>query len=253
MNIFVLDLDKAKCARYMVDRHLNKMPSEHSQMLSTAYRVMKFVGYRPHPIKGAEYKFLTDKEGDAQQEMYLNGIRIYKSAYINHPCNVWVRSSLRNFLWLCSLNQYIDRERAYRRFNVPGNSTLVSNELERVIDMPDIGLTRFAEAMPDYCRTPFVVNSYRTYYVNEKLHLHTWKYRSIPHWILREMNTSQQIELLNKHIDYSRRILAEVIEAEVLDEEKFYRIHRSIRNMERKRKSLRTKNRNHKNVMCEFL
>lgn len=200
MNIFVLDTDKERCARYMVNRHLNKMPSEHAQMLCTAYRINRFIGHRPHNISGEEYRFLCSDI--AQQEIILNGIRLYKSSYINHPCSVWVRSSLTNFLWLCELNRAIDKERKWRNYNVPGYSTLVTNELEKVIDMPDVGLTKFALAMPDQCKTSSTIRSYRRYYCQEKVHLFEWKYRKLPYWIKKDAT------LLCSQIEYHQKILA---------------------------------------------
>ena len=40
MNIFYLDQDPKVCAYYHCDRHVHKMVSEYSQILSTSYRVL---------------------------------------------------------------------------------------------------------------------------------------------------------------------------------------------------------------------
>ena len=40
MNIFILDLDVAKCAEYHTNSHILKMAVETSQLLSTAHRLL---------------------------------------------------------------------------------------------------------------------------------------------------------------------------------------------------------------------
>ena len=52
------------------------------------------------------------------------------------------------------------------------------------IDLPDIGLTRFAEAMPDYCKvTDCTVMNYREYYRKEKAHILKYTNAQTPYWI----------------------------------------------------------------------
>ena len=51
-------------------------------------------------------------------------------------------------------------------------------------DLPDIGLTSWARAMPDECKTDDVVESYRRYYMMEKKSFCVWKGRSIPEWYI---------------------------------------------------------------------
>lgn len=159
----------------MVDKHIVKMPLEHSQMLSTAYRVSISLGYRPHSIKGEAY---------TKEEIEIDGIRIYKGTHVNHPCSVWARTSLSNFKFLCELNREIDKERMFRfGSNKIGKSILVSEILEDEIDLPDIGLTPFALAMPSDVVHSNAIRAYRQYYSKYKRHLFSWKKRKTPHWI----------------------------------------------------------------------
>ena len=52
----------------------------------------------------------------------------------------------------------------------------------QVVDaLPDIGLTPFAQAMPDYCRNDNAVIAYRQYYMREKKHIAKWKSKK-PAW-----------------------------------------------------------------------
>jgi len=144
MNIFVLDNDIAKCASYHNDRHCVKMILESAQMLSTACR--------------------------------FSGINVgYKVTHINHPCNKWVRESLSNWLWLRELVINLNAEWR-RRFNHHENH----KSYEVVMSLPypkikDIGLTKFALAMPEQYKCKDAVESYRNYYKGEKRNIASWK------------------------------------------------------------------------------
>lgn len=144
MNIFVLDYDIKKCAEYTCDKHCVKMILESAQLLSTTVR--------------------------------LSGIdKGYKICYINHPVSKWVRESLRNWLWLRELVINLNAE-WQRRFNHRENH----KSFEVVMSLPypkikDIGLTKFALAMPDKYKCTDVVESYRNYYKGEKQDIASWK------------------------------------------------------------------------------
>lgn len=152
MNIFILDNDAKKCAEYHTDKHVVKMILEHAQMMSTAVRV-----------SGLD-----------------SG---YKIAHLNHPCTKWVRESLSNFLWLYDLTFYLNLEYR-RRFNHSYNH----KSFDVVDNLPnpnikDIGLTPFAQAMPDKYKNKDSVSAYRLYYINEKSHLFNWTDTEEPVWL----------------------------------------------------------------------
>lgn len=67
MNIFVLDTDTKKCARYHCDQHVVKMILESVQILCTA---------------------LNKKDISTP----------YKSTHQKHPCVLWVEYSYDNFV-----------------------------------------------------------------------------------------------------------------------------------------------------------
>jgi hypothetical protein len=50
------------------------------------------------------------------------------------------------------------------------------------ISIPDIGLTPFAQAMPDDCKRDDPVEAYREFYHKDKAVFADWKYRDKPHW-----------------------------------------------------------------------
>lgn len=152
MNIFVLDENKQKCAEYHCDKHVVKMIIEYAQMLSTTVRLTtdNDVGYR-----------ITHK---------------------NHPCTIWVRESLSNWLWLRDMTKHLNDE--YRkRYNKDVNHK--SFDVIQTLptpNIPDIGLTEFKLAMPEHCKTESVVESYRKYYMVEKKDFVTWKNMDKPNW-----------------------------------------------------------------------
>jgi hypothetical protein len=49
-------------------------------------------------------------------------------------------------------------------------------------NIPDIGFTEPAKAMPDEYKVKSVVESYRNYYNGEKVSFSKWKNREIPKW-----------------------------------------------------------------------
>ena len=152
MNIFVLDNDITACARYHNDKHVVKMILESAQMLSTAVR-----------LSGIE-------EG-------------YRPTHKNHPCSIWARSSLANWHWLRDLTLALNEEYKFRYKPVDHKSAVVvSNLPEPNID--NVGLTPFAQAMPDVYRNEDPVKAYRDYYMGDKQHLAQWTKREVPNWYI---------------------------------------------------------------------
>jgi hypothetical protein len=159
MNIFVLDLDPKLCAKYHCDKHVIKMILEHAQLLCTAHN--------------------------------LNGkISPYKTTHKNHPCAIWVRQSLDNYIWLVEMTKYLNEE--YKnRYNKISNHK--SYEVITSLPIPDFlekkGITDMALAMPDECIIEDdVVSSYRNYYIKEKQKLATWKnFETHPEWFIKNI------------------------------------------------------------------
>jgi hypothetical protein len=151
MNIFVLDTDLEQCARYHVDRHVVKMLLEYTQLLSTAVA-----------STGVDTR--------------------YKPTHVNHPCAIWVRESLENWRWLRDLTCFLHDEYQFRYGNKIHKSFLAMLELPEP-DLIDVGLTPFAQAMPDQYRSNNPVKAYREYYRHDKTHLFQWTGRPRPEWL----------------------------------------------------------------------
>jgi len=153
MNIFILDNDHQKNAEYHIDKHVSKMITEHAQIMSTVVR--------------------------------LSGIDSgYKKTHVHHPCVKWAGESLSNWLYMLNLTKELHKEWKIR-YNHPKErihkSYGVMLELPRP-NIKDIGLTPFAQAMPDEYKSNDAVESYRNYYINEKRNIASWKNRNSPYW-----------------------------------------------------------------------
>ena len=152
MNIFVLDYQIDKCAKYHCDRHVVKMILESAQMLSTALR--------------------------------LNGvIKGYKPTHINHPCTIWTRASLSNWKWLRNLASHLHSE---YKFRFKKQTNHVSWDLINSLPYPPIkdkGLTKFAQAMPSIYKSEDTVTAYRNFYIAEKVKILSWTGRKTPEWV----------------------------------------------------------------------
>lgn len=151
MNIFVLDYDIDKCARYHNDRHVVKMITESAQLLSTAVR--------------------------------LSGIDAgYRVTHKNHPCAVWARESLSNWMWLRQFAERLNAEWQHRYGHTRDHGGWAVAKQLPVPNLPDVGRTPFPQAMPEQYRRPDAVQAYRAYYRGDKAHIATWKRRDVPEW-----------------------------------------------------------------------
>lgn len=151
MNIFILDYDFKKCAEYHVDKHVVKMITEEMQLLSTVY-------------------YFTEQEELAP----------YRKTHSNHPCALWTRKSLTNWLWLRqhALALYDEYTYRYGKKHKAG---------ELLFDLPipnlPVGeLTPFPQCMPDEYKGSDAVDAYRKYYLGDKQHIFSWKKRNKPCW-----------------------------------------------------------------------
>ncbi len=155
MNIFYLDRDPELGAKAHCDKHVNKMIVEHLQMMSVA-------------LAHHDYNPARKKDG----EFY--SVRAYK----NHPCTLWVKESLSNFVWTWQLTHHLCEEFQIRYGKKhSGVQSLASIDLQALSSRyPDLGHTPPAQAMPDFCKVSGdPVQAYRNYYNWMKWRFATWK------------------------------------------------------------------------------
>ena len=98
MNIFFLHNEPATCAQMHCDKHVVKMILEYSQLLSTAHHV---ANKEVHPSAASS---ITDQ--------------LLKPTHINHPCAIWVRKRIDNYVWLSSLLLELHKEYQLRHNRV---------------------------------------------------------------------------------------------------------------------------------------
>ena len=152
MNIFVLDTDIERCARFHCDQHVSKMILESVQMMCTA----------------------LDKRGFSTP---------YRPTHPKHPCVLWVERSYDNFLWLGRLAVALNREYRYRYPKDRDHASI--GVLDQIMEhrFESEGLTEFAQAMPDqYKVRGDAVAAYRNFYLGEKRAFAKWTTRPQPHW-----------------------------------------------------------------------
>ena len=157
MNLFILDLNHSKNARYHVDKHVGKMILESVQLLCTQF--------------------------------HLQGIEApYKKTHQNHPCSIFCRASRDNFLWVLDYAMALHNEFKYRygKCHKSGQLTFwILNNMEK-LSFPKTEMTEFVLAMPDQYKSDDPVQSYREYYKRDKSHLFKWTDRTHPHWVISE-------------------------------------------------------------------
>ena len=143
MNIFVLDEDPYASARMMCDKHIPKMVVESAQMMASALR----------------------RHGATDEDMPLTKSGTpYKGGYQHHPCTVWAGETQDNFDWLADhayklLCEYWERFGKEHACTIP-----IMHMYNMELDLPEGGLTPFAQAMPDEFKHEDAVKAYRAYY-----------------------------------------------------------------------------------------
>jgi len=156
MNIFFLDFDVKKCAEYHCDKHVVKMILETAQLLCSAHHV-------------------------------TGGTAPYKLSHKNHPCSIWVRSSLSNYLYLCELGLALGEEYTYRYGKKHKSIEVIEWCLQNRPNIHDIDFTSPPLAMGDEFKLGNdVIGSYRNYYKGAKSEIVSWKNREVEDWFLQK-------------------------------------------------------------------
>ena len=152
MNIFVLDNEPARCARFHCDKHVSKMILESVQLMCTA----------------------LNKKGITTP---------YRSTHANHPCVLWVEHSYDNFLWLGELAGELNREYRYRYRKDRDHASIAVWKEIKEHRFESNGLSDFAQAMPEHYRVDGdAVTAYRNFYMGEKRAFAKWTARPKSGW-----------------------------------------------------------------------
>ena len=179
MNIFYTNHNPVICAQEHCDKHVIKQLLESVQLLSTAHRV----------LDGTEY--VDSSSGRRIKRWKLDDPELdnllYKVSHCNHPSAVWVRKGHENYEWLHSLLVELCKEYTFRYGKI--HKCEYSGLVDALHYLPfNIPVKLFSEppaCMPDkYIVAGDAVASYQNYVRDGKQHIHSWKNRPVPYFIV---------------------------------------------------------------------
>jgi hypothetical protein len=160
MNIFFLSKNPKEAAIYHCDKHVVKMIVETAQLLYAAHWIL----------------------GTSREDLPENA---YKLTHKNHPCSVWARDSLTNYLWLCSLGWWLCKEYTFRYGKTHKTEAhilwLFKNTPKQI--PYHLTMTEPAQAMPDEYKENDPIEAYRKFYIESKFKnrgIVTYKMRELP-------------------------------------------------------------------------
>jgi len=131
MNIFVTHNDYKRSALYLDVKRANKMLVESAQMLCTAININ-------------------------------GGAAPYKSTHVNHPCTIWTRTSLDNFVWLWNYADCLGTRYNNRTGRIHKTATYLPEILKLGTMYVDRGpLTPFVNCTTDFKHIDNVFDAYR--------------------------------------------------------------------------------------------
>ena len=176
MNIFYLHPTPKTSAKLHCDKHVVKMIIEYAQQLCTAHRL----------LDGIEW--IDDSSGRKikrwkLEDSHLDGL-LYKASHVNHPDNIWVRQSVKNYDYLYKMFVFLCEEYTWRYGKIHETEKKLRRVLHKApINIPtDVEFSEPPQAMPDYCKNENTVTAYRNYYINEKKDFAKWTKQPIPDW-----------------------------------------------------------------------
>lgn len=167
------------------DRHVVKMLTEYSQLLSMAVWMR-----------------------DPKQAAYLQDFGFIMNSprpdgslptHYQHPCTLWTATSAENFEWLRTMAMHLADEYLHRygsRHNPPREHRSFTHCLRHLRTpasgkFPHKGFTEPFQAMPDEFRGPDVVQAYRRLYGIGKIRIITYKHRVAPVWMHNYLTLAQ--------------------------------------------------------------
>lgn len=160
MNIFFLDWNPSQSVIQNCDKHVVKMLLETTQLLYTVYHLQ------------------------SPELLLFSPLQPYKITHKNHPCSIWIRENLSNFLWLLHLGYEYCREYTYRYEKIHSCQKHILWMTQNIPDLPRGKMSLPPQAMPEKYKCENPIEAYRNYYLGEKLHFVRYTKREKPEWIL---------------------------------------------------------------------
>ncbi len=185
MNIFYLHYLTKQCAQAHFDKHVVKMILETMQLLSSVWWILD-------PVNAIEYS---------------NNGHIYKLSHKNHPCAKWARESKSNYIWLAEFGIELCKEYTHRYEKIHATQSKIEWAIQHIPNisiLPELGMTKPVQAMPDECKTNNPIEAYRNLYQSKhKRYMYGWKKRQRPDWFTEESYQLGQTE--KNQIDEHRK------------------------------------------------
>ena len=168
MNLFLLHINPAICAKWHCDKHVIKMLLELVQMLYTAHHLCD-----------------SDLPGDAYRKISNH----------NHPMCIWVRTNKLNYQFTCDLALCLAQEYTIRynkvhscekhamwlNENIPKFKEVIHKKETILCYSPLMGeLSPIPLSMPDQFKGTDPFKSYQAYYKTKKFA--KWKNTKSPIW-----------------------------------------------------------------------
>lgn len=189
MNLFILFEDPKKAAEAHLDKHVVKMVLEACQLLYTAHWIYAYPGLLEN--KSAIALSREQKKLNPPQSILTaphSKTRLtepgFRPVHIYHPCAIWVRQTIGNYLWAARLALALAEEYEYRW---PGRGHHQCYEHAKWLlnnPPPLIPLKRqttFVQAMEDRFKNPDPIIAYRAYYkISKGDERNIWKYTRRP-------------------------------------------------------------------------
>jgi hypothetical protein len=180
MNIFYLNHNPKIAAQEHVDRHVVKMILESAQLLCTAHRVLD------GRIQSVTQTTAAGKQRTIKKYVHPNSNLekiLYSCTHMNHPCAIWTRDSINNYMWLYELFVALCDEYTFRYGKTHKTDLLLRDILKNTpANIAMSGATPPAQAMPEKYRNADPVIAYQEYYIHEKRKFANWTNRSCPIW-----------------------------------------------------------------------
>lgn len=161
MQLPIFDTDPIESALQSPDAWLKKLPVEVCQMLATCYTTDELAN-APLTAKGT--------------------VRSNKS-HPHHPIVKWVQASQANFIWAWEY-AYAAIIEAFERGIIKKAHHMLFLDwvLDNLPTFPQQTCTEFVK--PKGYEYLSIVDSYRTYFLDNKLHLAQWSNRDVPEWFI---------------------------------------------------------------------
>ena len=187
MNLFVLSKDPVEAAQAHGDKHVVKMVLEAVQMLYSAHWTAEhscLLEERYSVRLAALQRTLSVPDSMLLAPEKISGGH-YRPVHLHHPCTIWIRYCIGNYMWAVDLALALATEYEFRYGKIhscKAHAVWLKLNPPCLRQLPRMG---FAVAMDPKFRVKGVVESYIKFYQESKRErgLTTYTRRELP-WFL---------------------------------------------------------------------